>query len=170
MSEVPLEREILNTRTQAPHSQLGLVWRQFRRHKLALIGLVFLLALIVVAVLGRWIMPYDPLLQNPALARGTPQPPSAQHLLGTDSLGRDLLSRVISGAQISLSVGFVAVGISLLIGVSLGSLAGFWGGWVDTLVTRSADVFLSVPSFFLMMTANVYLRPSIYNVMVIIGM
>ena len=170
MSEVPIQREFLDTRPEAPHSQLGLVWRQFRRHKLALTGLIFLLVLVGVAIAGRWIMPYDPLLQNPALARGTPQPPSLQHLLGTDALGRDLLSRVISGAQISLSVGFVAVGISLLIGVILGSLAGFYGGWTDNLITRTADIFLSVPSFFLMMTANVYLRPSIYNVMVIIGM
>jgi len=170
MSEIPIEREFHGNHTEAPHSQLGLVWRQFRRHKLALTGLVFLLVLIGVAILGRWVMPYDPLLQNPALARGMPQSPGPQHLLGTDALGRDLLSRVISGAQISLSVGIVAVGISLLLGITMGSLAGFYGGWADNLITRTADVFLSVPSFFLMMTVNAYLRPSIYNVMAIIGM
>jgi peptide/nickel transport system permease protein len=170
MSELSVESEFIDVSSHAPTTQLGLVWSQFRRHKLALVGLVFLLILMLSALFGRWIMPYDPLLQNPALAMGMPQPPSPLHLLGTDALGRDLLSRVISGAQISLSVGFVAVGISLLIGITLGSLAGYYGGWADNLITRVADIFLSVPSFFLMMTANVYLRASIYNVMVIIGL
>ncbi len=116
----------------APTTQLGLVWRQFRRHRLAVVGVVFLMILMVGALFGRWIMPYDPLQQNPLLARGMPQPPSSQHLLGTDAFGRETYSPgLISGAQISLSVGFVAVGISLLIGISLGSMAGFYGGWVD---------------------------------------
>ncbi len=170
MSEAGAISELLGASSQAPSTQLGLVWRQFRRHRLALVGSAFLLVLMLTALFGKWIMPYDPLLQNLGLARGLPQPPSPQHLLGTDALGRDLLSRVISGAQISLSVGFVAVGVSLLIGITLGSLAGFYGGWVDNLITRTADIFLSVPSFFLMMTANVYLKASIYNVMVIIGL
>jgi peptide/nickel transport system permease protein len=150
------------------HTQM--IWYQFRRHKLAIAGLVFLILLGLVAIFGRWIMPYDPIDVNTSLANGVPQPPSAEHWVGTDNLGRDLLSRLISGAQISLSVGFVAVGLSVTIGIIIGSISGFAGGWVDMLLTRTADIFLSVPSFFLMMTVNVYLTPSIYNVMVIIGM
>jgi peptide/nickel transport system permease protein len=155
---------------RSPDTQLSLAWRQFRRHKLAMTGLVFLVILILVAVSGRWLMPYDPLAQNPALAMGRPQPPSSAHLLGTDALGRDLVSRLISGAQISLSVGFIAMGISVLIGLLMGSLAGFYGGWLDNVIARTADIFLSVPSFFLMMTVNVYFKPSIFNVMIIIGL
>ena len=153
-----------------PDTQAKLVWRHFRRHKLALVGMVFLILMVLVAILGNWFMPHDPLEQNPGYSKGMPQPPSAKYLLGTDAFGRDILSRLINGAQISLSVGFVAVGISALLGLILGSLAGYYGGWIDTLVTRMADIFLSVPSFFLMMTVNAYLRPSIYNVMIIIGL
>jgi peptide/nickel transport system permease protein len=147
-----------------------MVWRQFRRHKLALASSVALLILFTVAILADVVAPYDPNAVNPRLARGYPQPPSADHWLGTDELGRDYLSRAISGARVSLSVGFVAVGISIAIGVVLGSVAGFWGGRMDNLVMRLADVFLSVPAFFLILTVNAYLPPSIYNVMVVIGL
>lgn len=153
-----------------PESQLSIVWRQFRRHKLALASAVVLLILFAIAVLADVIAPYDPNQVNPRLARGYPQPPSAQHWLGTDELGRDYLSRAISGARISLSVGFVAVGISIAIGVVLGSVAGYFGDRTDNLIMRLVDVFLSVPAFFLILTVNAYLPPSIYNVMVVIGL
>jgi len=153
-----------------PESQAAMVWRQFRRHKLALASAFVLILLFLVAILADVIAPYDPNQVNPQLARGYPQPPSAQHWLGTDELGRDYLSRAISGARISLSVGFVAVGISIVIGVFLGSLAGYLGGRVDNLIMRVVDVFLSVPAFFLILTVNAYLPPSIYNVMVVIGL
>jgi peptide/nickel transport system permease protein len=161
-----LPGNVLKARTT--HTQL--IWEQFRRHKLAIIGLVFLVILGMVALFGKWIMPYDPNQIDMALSVGIPQPPSPEHWVGTDNLGRDLFSRLISGAQISLSVGFVAVGLSVTIGILVGSISGFAGGWVDMVLTRIVDIFLSVPSFFLMMTVNVFFEPSIYNVMVIIGM
>jgi peptide/nickel transport system permease protein len=144
-------------------------WRELVRNKLAFLGLLFLLGITLFAVLGRWIAPYDPLQVNLSLAQGIPQPPMKTHLFGTDSFGRDILSRLISGAQISLSVGFFSVSISLVIGVFLGSLAGFYGGWVDNVITRLADIFLAIPSFFLILTVNTLIKPSIYNVMIIIG-
>jgi peptide/nickel transport system permease protein len=150
------------------HNQM--IWYQFRQHKLAIIGLVFLAILGMIAIFGKWLMPYDPIQPNMALSNGVPQPPSVDHWIGTDNLGRDLLSRLISGAQISLSVGFVAVSLSVAIGIIVGSVAGYAGGWLDMLLTRIVDIFMSVPSFFLMMTVNVFFEPSIYNVMIIIGL
>ena len=151
-------------------SQSAIIWSQFRRHHLALGGSTVLLLLFLAALLAPVVSPYDPNAVDTALAHGYPQPPSAQHWLGTDELGRDGLARLLSGARISLSVGFVAVGISIIVGVILGSLAGYSGGHVDNLVSRIIDVFLSVPSFFLILTANAYLQPSIYNTMAVIGL
>ncbi len=164
------ENEIHSEASKKPDTQAKMVWRAFKRHKLALIGIVYLFLMLLLVILGPIIIPHDPLEQHPDYALGIPQPPSAEYLLGTDSYGRDVLSRLINGAQISLSVGFVAVGISTLIGILLGSLAGYYGGLVDTIITRLADIFLSVPSFFLMMTVNAYMKQSIYNVMIIIGL
>jgi peptide/nickel transport system permease protein len=153
-----------------PESQLSMIWRQFRRHKLAMASAIILLLLFAVAVLGDVISPYDPNAVNPQLARGYPQPPSKEHWLGTDELGRDYLSRAISGARISLSIGFVAVGISLAVGVAMGAAAGYFAGKVDGTIMRIVDVFLSVPTFFLILTVNAYLPPSIYNIMAVIGL
>lgn len=169
MAEMDREKKADNTTKAKVDTQMSLVWREFRKNKMALIGLCFLVVIILIAVFGKLVMPYDPLQVDTVLAAGVPQAPSAQHLLGTDNFGRDILSRLISGAQISLSVGFVAMIISLVIGIPLGSLAGLYGGWVDNLITRIADIFLSIPSFFLILTVNVIVEPSIYNVMVIIG-
>jgi peptide/nickel transport system permease protein len=154
---------------QKGDTQLSLAWKEFRRHKLALVSVGFLPLLMLVAIFAKWIVPYDPLETHPELSMGIPQPPSTQHWLGLDTFGRDILSRLIIGAKISLSVGFVSVGISLILGVILGSAAGFFGGFLDTFITRAADVFLSVPRLFLIMIVNSYLSPSIYNVMAVIG-
>jgi len=153
----------------ARRSQLQLFWEQYRRHVPAMIGSGLLLVLFVVAGLGKWVMPHDPEQVNVAISLGLPQEPMPGYALGTDELGRDILSRVISGARISLSVGFVAVGVSLAIGLLLGSIAGFAGGAVDNLIMRIADIFLSMPTFFLILTVNAFLQPSIYNIMIVIG-
>jgi peptide/nickel transport system permease protein len=121
----------------------------------------------LVAVFAPLISPYDPSLidQNNLLA-----PPSLQHLFGTDSLGRDILSRMIYGARISLSIGLIAVGIATLVGVVLGSLAGFYGGVCDTVIMRFVDIMLCFPSFFLILAVVAILEPSIFNIMIIIGL
>ena len=98
------------------------------------------------------------------------EPPSSRHWLGTDDNGRDVLARMIYGARISLSVGFVAVGIALIIGIVVGALAGYFGGWIDHLISRLIEVFLTIPTFFLIITIVAFLPPSIYNIMVVIGL
>jgi len=147
-----------------------LTWQQFRRHKLALAGAVILCLLFAAALLADVISPYDPNRPDPQYAQGYPQPPTAQHWFGTDELGRDCFSRALSGARVSLSVGFVSVGLALAIGILAGAVAGYCGGLVDELVARGIDIFISLPAFFLILAANAYLGPSIYNTMLVIGL
>ena len=147
-------------------------WRRFCKNKLALGGLVFIVLLILIALLGPLIAPYDPYV---SLRRGDGSlsvlaPPSEDHLLGTDSLGRDVLSRIIYGGRVSLSVGFVAVVIAVGIGMILGSLAGYYGSWVDTIVMRVVDVIISFPVLFLIITISTLVRPNVYTAMVVIGL
>jgi peptide/nickel transport system permease protein len=96
-------------------------------------------------------------------------PPDSEHLLGTDDRGRDVLARMVHGSRVSLSVGFVAVSIATFIGICLGAMAGFYGGKVDVLISRAIEVMMCFPSFFLILTVMAYLKPSIYNIMIIIG-
>jgi len=97
-------------------------------------------------------------------------PPDSSHWFGTDDSGRDVLSRMIHGARISLSVGFVAVGIAMIIGVLLGALAGYFGGWPDIVISRAIEIMLTIPTFFLIIAIIAFLPPSIYNIMVVIGL
>ena len=115
----------------------------------------------------RPLVPHDPLAQD---LRDRLQGPSGKHWLGTDDRGRDVLSRMIWGARISISIGFVAVGITVLIGVVLGALAGFYGGWVDIVVLRSIEIMMCIPTFFFILTLIAFMpKQSIYNIMIVIG-
>lgn len=114
----------------------------------------------------RPIIPHSPLSQD---LRNRLAPPSREHILGTDDRGRDVLSRIIWGARISMSVGFIAVGIAVVIGIVIGALAGYYGGWVDALILRLIEIWICVPSFFLIITVMAFLDPSIINIMVVIG-
>ncbi len=134
---------------------------------LALAGLALVTMLFLVAVAAPVIAPYDPQAID---TWHVLEPPSKAHLLGTDSLGRDCLSRLIYGARISLLVGFVAVGIATFVGTVLGALAGFYGRWVDSLVMRFVDIMLCFPSIFLIMAVIAFLEPSIWNIMAVIGL
>jgi len=98
------------------------------------------------------------------------RPPSAAHLLGTDDLGRDVLARVVYGARVSLKVGFVAVGIATALGLLVGLLSGFYGGWVDAVLMRFVDMMLCFPTFFLILSVIAFLEPSIWNIMAVIGL
>jgi len=119
------------------------------------------------AILAPILSPYDPSqIDMGSLLTA----PSNSHFLGTDSLGRDLLSRIIYGARISLSIGLIAVGIATALGLVLGSLAGFYGGLIDTLIMRFVDIMLCFPTFFLILAVVAILEPSIFNIMVIIGL
>lgn len=137
------------------------------KNKMMLIGLGIIIILGLIALFAQKIAPYDPAAQN-ILQRL--QKPSLKHLLGTDELGRDVLSRIVYGTQISLSVGFIAIGIAVLIGISLGGVAGFYGGWTDALIMRFVDVMFCFPTFFLILMIIAMLGPNIYNVMIVIGL
>lgn len=143
------------------------VWARFRRHRLALVGGGILAVLVFLAVFAPWVSPRDPYAVDLAAYRS---PPSARYWLGADSSGRDVLSRLIYGTRISLSVGIVAVGIYTVIGVLLGVLSGYYGGWVDHVVMRLADVVLSFPVLLLLITMVAIVGPSLANVMLVIGL
>jgi peptide/nickel transport system permease protein len=141
-------------------------WKRFCHNQLAVVGLVTILIFMLLAIFAPLLTPYDP---NRANLRERNQPPSKEHWFGTDDMGRDILARTLYGGRISLSVGLVSVGISLSLGLSLGSIAGYFGGIVDTLIMRVADVFYSFPFLILAITISAIFGPSIYNTMIILG-
>ncbi|WP_187287241.1 ABC transporter permease [Methylotenera mobilis] len=134
---------------------------------LSLAGFIIIMCVFVLSMLAPVMAPYDP---NYIDVKAILLQPSMQHWMGTDGLGRDVLSRMLYGGRISLLVGLVAVGISTAIGILLGALAGFYRGWVDTLIMRIVDVMLSIPSFFLILAVIAFLTPSIINIMIVIGL
>ncbi|MGE5299700.1 MAG: ABC transporter permease [Acidobacteriota bacterium] len=145
----------------------NLFWKRFKRNGLAVAGGVIVLALFFVAVFAPLLSPYDP----DAIDRhNVLMPPSFQHPLGTDDLGRDVMSRMIWGARISLAVGFVAIGIATAIGMLLGALAGYYGGWTDRVIMRFIDIMLSIPTFFLILAVIAFIGSSIWNIMIVIGL
>ncbi len=144
-----------------------MIWKALWRHPLGLAGTCVVGSLVFVAVLAPFIAPYDPLAIDVSHVL---EPPSLAHPCGTDLLGRDVLSRLIYGARISLEVGVLAVGISLAIGVVLGAVAGYFGGWVDGLISRLIDIMLCFPTIFLILAVIAYLEPSIVNIMIVIGL
>jgi len=135
-------------------------------NKLMIFGIVIVAFFAIIAILAPFIAPYDPgKIDIENILTG----PSRAHLFGTDSLGRDLFSRMVYGTRISLLVGLIAVGIAAIIGVLLGSIAGYYGKWVDLLIMRFVDIMLCFPTFFLILAVIALLEPSIVNIMLIIG-
>jgi peptide/nickel transport system permease protein len=141
-------------------------WRRLSHNRMALAGGAIVLCMFVLALLAP-LVARDPGAID--IARRL-QSPSWTFPLGTDDLGRDVLARIFYGARISLLVGFVAVGISTLIGIVLGALAGYYGRWIDALIMRFVDIMLCFPSFFLILAVIAFLEPSIWNIMIIIGL
>ncbi len=144
----------------------SLIWHRFRKNPLSSAAAVTILILAVVALAAPLIAPFDPThidVDNILAA------PDAHHPFGTDELGRDVLSRMIWGSRVSLKVGFIAVGIAITIGVSIGSLAGYYGGKVDAVLMRFVDVMLTFPTFFLILAVIAILEPSLSTIMVVIG-
>lgn len=143
-----------------------ILWQRLRHNRMAMVGAGIVLIMFVLAMaaplLGR-----DP--GDIDIARRL-QPPGWGCLLGTDDLGRDVFARILYGARISLLVGFVAVGIATVIGIALGALAGYYGRWVDALLMRLVDIMLCFPTFFLILAVIAFLDPSIWNIMIIIGL
>jgi peptide/nickel transport system permease protein len=143
------------------------VWQRFRRHRIAMAGLVVLVILTIGAIGAPVIARQDPYKVDLSSYR---KPPNRSHILGTDAAGRDVFTRLLYAGRVSLSVGLVAVAIYTAIGMTLGAVAGYLGGWVDGLAMRLADVFLSFPSLIIIITMVAVLGPSIWNLMLAIGL
>jgi peptide/nickel transport system permease protein len=142
-------------------------WKRFKKNGPAVGGGIIVITLFLVAVFAPVISPYNP---DSIDRKHILVPPGTSHPFGTDDLGRDVLSRMIFGSRISLAVGFVAVGISTLLGMVLGALSGYYGGWLDRIIMRFIDIMLSIPTFFLILAVIAFIGPSIWNIMVIIGL
>jgi peptide/nickel transport system permease protein len=141
-------------------------WRKLSRRKGALFGAAVIAAFIVLAVFAAYLAPQDPIATSWGAIR---KPPSAEHWLGTDEIGRDVLSRVIWGTRASLLAGVFSVSISLLLGIPIGLAAGFIGGTVDALISRITDAFLACPFLILAIALAAFLGPSLSNAMIAIG-
>jgi peptide/nickel transport system permease protein len=151
---VLLEMPEPGPRSRSQASMTSIVWQRFRRHPGALVG-ALILSVIVLSCLFAFLSPYDPKLSD---LPSRLQPPSWAHPFGTDALGRDLLTRVLYGGRISLFVGFMVVVITLVIGVPIGAVAGYFGGWVDDVLMRIIDAFLSLPSLLILILISAILR------------
>lgn len=142
------------------------VWRRFKHNRRAVVGLVVVVLFVVVAIFANWVAPYDPLEQN---LQSILSPPSQTHIFGTDEFGRDILSRIIYGARISLAVGVGAILVACLIGCILGSIAGYYGGVLGNLIMRAMDILLSIPSILLSIAIVAALGASVQNLIFVIG-
>ncbi len=141
-------------------------WQRLRRNRMAMAGGVIVCLMFLLALAAPF-AGHDPGAIDVASRL---QPPGSNHWLGTDDLGRDVFARILYGARISLLVGFVAVGIATLIGIAVGALAGFYGRWTDAIIMRFVDIMLCFPTFFLILAVIAFLEPSIWNIMIIIGL
>jgi peptide/nickel transport system permease protein len=145
-----------------------LTWKQFRRHRLSMFGL-FMLGVFVIAALLAPMLPQDPISVD--LEADRLSPPSAAHWFGTDHLGRDVFTRTVYGARISLSVGFLATGLAIGLGTLFGAVSGYYGGPLDNLLMRIIDLLFSLPILFLIIILQSMVEhPSIYNVMLVLGL
>jgi peptide/nickel transport system permease protein len=150
-------------------SQWAIAARQFRRNRLAIIGLIVMLILYLITLLTPLIAPYDPTAQGDiVLTRYLP--PSLEHLMGTDKFGRDIFTRVLYGARISLTIGFIAVGLGVLLGGLVGSVAGYFGRWTDTMLMRFTDMMLSFPRLILLIVTIALFEPTIWLVVTVLGL
>lgn len=191
----------------------SIVWRQFRRNRLAVLGLIFVLSMFAIAIFAPFIAGnrpiimkwnnkwYLPAVYTPSSMRGIdfkelraaepstfmimpPIPysqseydldsvldgPSKAHIFGTDDQGRDVASQLIYGSRISLTIGFVAVSIYVAIGIIIGAMAGYYGGWVDIVISRFIEIMMCFPTFFLILAILAFVGPGIYNIMIVIGL
>lgn len=141
--------------------------RIFKKQTPAIIAGLFILFIVVIAILAPWIVPYDP--ENFFDYDKLNQPPSWEHWMGVDSLGRDIMSRIIMGARISLAAGFISVALGMIFGTVLGLLAGYYEGWIDRLVMRLSDVLLAFPGILLAIGVIAVLGPSMLNVIIAVA-
>jgi ABC-type dipeptide/oligopeptide/nickel transport system permease subunit len=156
-----LDPEILQERNPRVET-----WRRFAKYRPALFGLGFIVLLVICAIFAAWIAPYDPDAVNTKLRGASP---SAEHWLGNDDIGRDILSRIIYGTRIALIVGIGATSIAVTIGVFVGATAGYFGGKVDFVLSRLIDTLMAFPLLALLLTLSTVFGPSLRNVVIVIG-
>ncbi len=140
---------------------------RFIQYRPAVFGLVILIVLILIAIFAPIVAGQDPYFQDYSALK---MPPSSDHLLGTDALGRDVWSRLVHATRVSISVGLVAVAIYTIIGTTLGAIAGYYGGWVDTLIMRLTDIVMTFPALIIIITVVALIGPSLYNIMAVMGL
>ena len=155
------------TRREVHEGLFRPVARRFARHRLALVGLVVILVLFLAAVFAPVVAPYDPEQVNPTQRHEPPLTPG--HLLGTDEIGRDVLSRLLYAGRVSLTVGFAAMVVTIVVGSLIGVVAAYYGGTVDTVLMRLTDVFLSFPTIYLLLVLAAFVRPSVLSITLIVG-
>jgi peptide/nickel transport system permease protein len=146
---------------------LRLYLERIKHNKMALSGLILIALLVTTALLAPWFAPYQPTDQ---VLLERLQAPSSKHWMGTDDLGRDIFSRMIYGARISLMVGFTAILIATFFGSLIGLISGYFGKWADSILMRTVDILLCFPTFFLILMVIAFLEPNILNVMIVIGL
>jgi ABC-type dipeptide/oligopeptide/nickel transport system permease subunit len=158
----------LPVRLEAPRAStlVGDAWRRFRRNRLALVGLVIVAVLLAAALMAPWVAPHDPAKQSLVEKRARP---GGKYLLGADEFGRDIVSRVIYGTRVALLVGTLSVTIALGVGLVLGSVAGFAGGWVDAGIMRAIEVLLAFPYLLLAIAVVSALGPGPVNTTIAVG-
>jgi peptide/nickel transport system permease protein len=142
------------SRTLQEQSLFMFFWARFRKHRMALIGGIVTIAMILIVVLAPFIAA-DPMKQE---LSNRFQPPSAEHWMGTDDLGRDMFARVLYGGRVSLSVGMLAMGLSIVLGSVIGLVSGYYGGWIDAVLMRITEIFMSIPSLFILIALGMFLR------------
>ena len=160
--------------TPEKQNQLTVVWHRFRRHRLAVIGLAVITLFILMGIFAQYLAPYDPITYQDPYTKNAP--PSSEHLLGTDEIGRDVFSRLLYAARISLTVAFMVTILSEIIGALLGGMSGYFGGWVDSAIQRVVDFLLTIPLLPLLLAFSSLLRgiaipgvPSQYTSVVVIS-
>lgn len=142
------------------------IWTRMKRNRLAMVGLVIIIILVITAIFADYIAPYDYAEQNLA---NQYQTPNAEHWFGTDELGRDIFSRVVYGSRVSLRVGFISVSISMTIGVAIGAITGYYGGKIDNILMRFIDIVQALPDILLAIAIMAALGPGLTNLMVAVG-
>jgi peptide/nickel transport system permease protein len=151
-------------------SQWAVAARHFKKSRLAIAGLAVMVFLYIVTLLTPLLAPFDPAAQGEVIVATRNLPPSLTNLMGTDRFGRDIFSRVLYGARISLSIGFIAMGIGVTLGTVIGAVAGFFGGFVDTVLMRFTDMMLSFPRLILLIVIIAMFEPSIFMVVAVLGL
>lgn len=167
LSSAAMESAEAKTIASLPDRRKWATWKRFKRNKLAVVGMIVIIFMYSVAIAAPLIDRYD---YRAITAGMRNKPPSAEHWLGTDRNGRDVYSRMVNGARVSLFAGFAAVAIVMTVGVVLGGLAGFFGGIIDTIIMRFTDILLAIPLILLLITAASLFKPGLSTTIIVIGL